>query len=97
MINLRGNQKWFFCTIRLEEYEAEDIDADSITLQETVEPNWVRMSKGDKILKVRFNMDDIRDLVDDSQKTISLTVQGTLLEDGTPFEGSDTLKVYRKK
>ena len=95
-INLRGKQKWFFCVIKLNEHSTEDIDADSIVLQETIEPNRVRMSKGGKHLKVRFDMNQVRELIDDSQKTITLTVQGTL-KDGALFGGANTVKIRRPK
>ncbi|RKY05841.1 MAG: hypothetical protein DRP66_10005, partial [Planctomycetota bacterium] len=96
VINLRGKQKWFFCAIRLEDYQAEDIDADSIVLEETIKPKWARKFKRVNDLIVRFDMDEIRELIDDSQKTITLTVQGAL-KDGASFAGDDTLKIRRPK
>ncbi len=95
-IKLRGKQKWLFCTIKLKEHEAEDIDADSIVLEETIMPKREKKPKRGKHLKVRFDMDEIRELIDDSQKTITLTVQGTL-KNGAPFAGVHKLKIRRPK
>ena len=99
VINLRGQQKWLICTIKLKDHKAEDIDPGSIGLivhEGTIEPIWTKKFNRAKNLVVRFDMNKIRDLLNDSQKKIELTVQGTLKDD-TPFAGSDTLKVYRKK
>jgi len=96
VINLRGKQKWFFCAIRLQGYEAEDIDPAGIVLEDTIKPGWAKKFKRVEDLIVRFDMDEVRGLIDHSQKRITLTVRGTL-KDGTPFAGSGTLKVHHKK
>ncbi len=98
VINLRGKQKWLICTIKLKDYKSEEIDPKSILLEGTIEPKWTKKFNRGKNLVVRFDMEEIRNLLDDSQKRIELTVQGTLKDDTTlTFAGSGTLKVYRKK
>lgn len=96
VINLRGKQNFMFCTIKLEGHASEEIDADSILLQGELGPIWTKTFKCVRELVVRFDMDAVAEMVKDHpEDTVLLTVQGTLL-DGTPFEGADTLKIYRK-
>ncbi len=94
VINLRGKQNFFFCRIKLDGHESDEIDENSIKL-EGIEPILTKKHKHAKELVVRFDMEDIRGLVGDSQATITLKVTGEL-NDATPFEGTDTLKIYRK-
>ena len=101
VINLRGRQKWLFCTIKLKDYKAKDIDTESIEFLMdgvSITPVREKKHKRGKGLKVRFDMNDIRELIGGSQKNVEFTVKGAL-EDNTTltFEGSGTLKVYRKK
>jgi len=99
VINLRGKQKWLICTVKLKEYKAEDIDPESIEFfmdGESIEPKWAKKFNRGKTLVVRFDINEIRDLLDDSQKRTTLTVEGALM-DGATFAGADTLKVFRKK
>ncbi len=99
VINLRGRQNWFFCTIKLDDKKTEDIDTDTIRLQGLLEPVWVKKHKRAKELMVRFRMSEVRDLVPEShaQDSIELTVTGALNNDGMLFKGSQEVKVYQKK
>ncbi|MCD6393193.1 MAG: right-handed parallel beta-helix repeat-containing protein [Planctomycetes bacterium] len=99
VISLRGRQKWLFCTIKLKDYKAEDIDTETVEFLmggESITPIREKRRHRGKDLKVRFKMDEIRQLVGDSGKTITLTVQGVLKE-GAVFAGVDTLKIYRPR
>ena len=96
VINLRGKQNWFFCTIKMDGYETSEIDLESILLQGVVEPVWSKKLKRVKELVVRFKMREVRQLVDESQDSITLSVTG-VMNNGVPFEGTDKVKVYRNK
>ena len=97
VINLRGHQNFLFCTIQLEGCESEAIDVESIVLGEDLAPIWAKKFKSVKELVVRFDMNAVAEMVmDGPEDTVTLTVAGVLL-DGTPFQGSDTVKVYEKQ
>ncbi|MBE0536435.1 MAG: right-handed parallel beta-helix repeat-containing protein [Phycisphaerae bacterium] len=97
VINLRGQQKFLFCTITLGGHGSDEIDVDSILLEGTLEPVWTKKFNRVNELVVRFDMDSVAKMVmDHPADTVTLVVQGALLN-GEAFEASDTLKIYRQK
>ena len=103
VINYRGKQNFFFCTIKIEGCDPEKIDAKSVRLRygegEGIAPMSSRTHKRVEELMVRFDMDDVRGMLKDvNKKMVTLHVAGVLNDQAaTEFEGSDKLKIYRKK
>jgi len=104
-LNLRSRGKWITCFIELPEgYDVADIDIATILLNDTIpvkpHPNAVGDHDEDGVsdLMVKFDRAEVTSLITDSINSIeerftqiTLRITGEL-EDGTPFEGSDTLK-----
>jgi len=96
VINLRGQQNFLFCTITVQDCESDQIDADSIMLEGVLAPVYTKRFTEVKELVARFDMRKVAELVmNDPADQVTLTVTGSLI-DGTPFTGSETLKVYHK-
>ncbi len=110
-LNLKSHGRWVSCYIELPEgYDVDDVDRATILLNGTipVDPFWVDKPlesvvgdhDSDTILDlmVKFNRMSVSDYLLDhnvafGNVTLTLTMQ---LYDGTPFEGSDTIKVLPK-
>jgi len=104
-LNLRSRGKWITCFIELPEgYDVADIDIATILLNDTIpvkpHPNAVgdHDEDGALDLMVKFSRAEVISLIIDSINSIeerftqiALRITGEL-EDGTLFEGSDTLK-----
>lgn len=94
-LNLKSKGKWITCRIRLPEgYFVRDIEVDTISLEE-----WIEVSRSHarrNRLMVKFDRDAIKDLIEEMGLEypvhLELKITGELY-DGTPFEGSDTIKV----
>jgi hypothetical protein len=107
-INLKSRGQWITAYIQLPEgYDAIDIDAVTILLNEIVSPvldpkhGFVTNSNeylvdhgGDGTLErmVKFNRAEVMALLSVGEAT--LTITGKV--DGTPFEGTDTIRVINK-
>lgn len=97
ILNLKSRGKWITCYIELPEgYDVADIDVDTVYL-ETVPADITLAEIGD------YDLDGIPDLMVKFDRTavaallspadvVELTVTGELV-DGTPFEGTDTIRV----
>ena len=101
VINYRGKQNFFSCTIKIEGCDPEKIDVDSVRLRygegEGIAPISSRTHKRVEELMVRFDMGEVRGMLENVDlKTVTLHVAG-VLDDLTEFEGSDKLKIYQKK
>ena len=106
-LNLKSKGKWVTCYIELPEgYYVEDIDIDSVTLTKinedlldpplyTVGPSGIGDYDDNGIpdLMVKFDGQELIPLLEVGDA--ELTVAGELY-DGTPFEGSDTIRVIDK-
>lgn len=108
-LNLRSRGKWATAYIELPEgYDVVDINVSSILLNGTISaemhPIGIGDEDGDGIpdLMVKFDRSEVISYIlvnvdiEDKFTTITLTITGTL-NDRTPFEGSDTIKILRSK
>ena len=99
-LNLKSKGKWITCYIELPEgYDVVNIDVDSIRLQEQDELVVEHSDVQDGVLMVKFNRQDVIAYIESLD--LELPVDGTLtvtgeLTDGTPFEGTDTIRVISK-
>jgi len=96
-LNLNSRGRWMLAAIRLEgDYDIKAIDVDSITLNSQIRPVLVRaFGRWNKLFAV-FKRSEVQEMLSDSEGSVLLTVGGNL-EDGTPFEGRDTIKVVARK
>ncbi|MEM1551149.1 MAG: cohesin domain-containing protein [Candidatus Bathyarchaeia archaeon] len=103
VINLEIKKNWLACYLELPEgYSVSDIDLNSIRLNETLQivataPVEIGDYDGNLIqdLKVHFNKTAVSQMVKAKgikMGNVTLSVTG-LLNDGTPFEGSQLIKV----
>jgi len=107
-LNLKSRGQWITAYIQLPEgYNAEDIDATSILLNETIQPildpkydfvtnpsEYLVNHDDDGILErmVKFDRAEVETLLSVGEAT--LTITGKVSE--TPFEGSDAIRVIGK-
>lgn len=88
--------KWITCHISLpSDYDISEVDLDSITLNEGIEPTSSKIDEDEQKLLVKFNQSEIQQMINDSQEQLSLTIKGRL-NNGTDFTGTDTIRIVRK-
>jgi parallel beta-helix repeat protein len=93
-INLRGEGQWIAAFIRLpEEYDVADIEPNSISLENEIEPERFWPIEYLQIAIAKFNREDVQPILEVGD--IELTITGRLT-DGTPFEAADTIKVIER-
>jgi len=96
-LNMRSKGKWIMCRITLpEDYNVTDIDPDSILLEDEIEPDRV-VWLGDEFAIAKFSRPALRELLADLEPPtdVELLVSGQL-NDATPFEGTDTIRLIGK-
>ena len=95
-LNLKSRGRWITAFITLPEgYSVGDIDPDSVYLGE-IESAWSKIQ--DEVFMVKFDRAELIECLgtpEDKFSEATLEVTG-ILTDGTPFEGSDTIKVIKK-
>lgn len=95
-LNLKSKGKWITCYIELpEDYVVEDIDVGTVELSYGgggVSAAWGDVQDG--VLMVKFDRAEVQSILSPGDE-IELTVSGEL-NDGTPFEGTDTIRVTDK-
>ena len=93
-ISLRSKGQWIVAFIRLpEEYDVADIDPNSILLENEIEPEQFWPIEYLQIAIAKFNREDVQPILEVGD--IELTITGRL-NDGTPFEAADTIKVIER-
>lgn len=100
-LNLNSKGKWITCYIELsEDYDVEDIDVSTVKLNDQVpaesHPTGIGDYDNDGIpdLMVKFDRSAVQEILQAGDE-VEITVTGELT-DGTPFEGSDTIRVIDK-
>ena len=100
-LNLNSNGKWITCYIELPEgYDVEDIDVSTIWLNGLVpaesSPTGIGDCDDDGIpeLMVKFDRAAVQGILNAGDE-VDIIVTGEL-NDGTPFAGSDTIRVINK-
>lgn len=96
-LNLKSRGKWITCYIELpEDYDVADIDVSTIlldTISAEAHPTEIGDYDADDIadLLVKFDRSAVQEILEVGEE-VEITVTGELT-DGTPFEGSDTIRV----
>ncbi|MHC4489187.1 MAG: hypothetical protein ACYSW7_08445 [Planctomycetota bacterium] len=98
-LNTKSKGKWITCYIELSEsYLVEDINVGTVLLENSIPPEASPTEIGDNDndgipdLMVKFDRQELIPLLEVGDA--ELTIAGEL-GDGTPFEGSDTIRVIR--
>lgn len=99
VINPRSKGGWINCTIQFpNEYSVSEVNTETITLED-IEPTSYTIDEKANNLLMKFDRNDagIKQLLQDlgSEGSIPLTATGAL-NDGTTFEGSDTIGILKQ-
>ena len=95
-LNLDSNGRYVTAHIGLPEgYTVDEIEVESVLLQGSLEAEKTNVS-GSNVMLAKFSRSDLIELIEemglDLPAEVELTVSGNL-EDGTAFEGTDTIRV----
>jgi predicted outer membrane repeat protein len=93
-INLQSKGKWIAASIQPPEgYGAADIDANSILLENEIEPEQFRLSEDQQAAIARFNKSEVQGIIDTGE--VELIITGRL-KDGITFKGTDVIRVIAR-
>jgi predicted outer membrane repeat protein len=95
-LNLRSKGKWITCRISLpEDYDVADIDPNSILLEGQILADRVWLE--DEFAIIKFSRPALQELLADLEPTteVELLISGQL-NDGSAFEGTDTIRLINK-
>ena len=96
-INLKASNKWLTVFIDLpENFSAEEIETESILLNEQVNPSTTTFEEGSSRLLAKFYLDDVLATIDTEAEQAIITIEGNLI-DGQAFNGSDTIELIQDK
>lgn len=96
-LNLKSKGKWITCYIWLpEDYDVADIVPHSVLLESQIEAHWIWFDQDEQVAIAKFSRSQVQDVQDTlSIGEVELTISGEL-NDGTRFEGSDTIRIIDK-
>jgi hypothetical protein len=93
-INLASKGNWITSYIWLpEEYDVTDIDPNSVLLEDEIKPEQFSVDEQAQVATARFSREDVQAILEIGD--INLKITGRL-NDGTVFDGTDTIKVLNK-
>ena len=94
-LNLNSKGRWITCHISFsDDLDVNNVDTDTLRLQGQVSPDNINVYSNSQKIKVKFDRFAVQQLLSPGEK-VQVTLTGYLL-DGTPFEGSDIIKVIDK-
>jgi hypothetical protein len=96
ILNLQSKGRWIMCVIYLpEDYNVAEVDPNSILLEEKIEAERVWL--GEEFAVAKFSRLALQELLADLETPtkVELVVSGEL-NDGTIFQGTDTIRVIDK-
>ncbi len=95
ILNLTSSGNWISCTISLPDgCDIGDVVVDSIRLNGKISPVETEVNKQGRKLHVKFDRHGTQGMLMDVEGSVLLKVTGNL-EDGTAFQGQDTIKIAR--
>jgi hypothetical protein len=97
-LNLRSKGKWLTCHIWLPEgYDVTDVNSYSVFLEDEIEADWIWFDEEQRVVMAKFSRQALQQLLVDLETptTVELLISGQL-NDATPFEGTDTIRVINK-
>lgn len=97
-LNLQSNGNWVNCFICLDDgYAPTDVNIPSIRLNDSIEPEWSNIDQEEQKVLAKFDRSEIQQMLLGTREiSVTLTVTGKL-NDGTDFEGEDTIRLVSKK
>lgn len=94
-LNLKSNRLWVTCTVKLEDiYNIRDINTESLRLNAQVEPARINIDDEEQKMLIKFSCYKVQSILDPDQSSASLILTGEL-NNGTNFEGNDTIKIVQ--
>ena len=94
IVNLASNRNWLSARIELvSDCNAADVNSASVALEHQVPADWIWFNENQNVVMARFPFSDVKKILKPGEA--ELVVSG-YFEDGTYFEGSDTIKVIQK-
>lgn len=98
-LNLTSKSKWVTCYIRPGDgWDVEDIDSSSVLLENEIEPESLRAYSKKQVMIAKFRREEVQAMLLKRGQTgrVELVVTGAL-DNGTGFEGTDTIKIVNSK
>jgi formylglycine-generating enzyme required for sulfatase activity len=97
-LNLKSKGRWIMCHIWLPEgYDVTDVNSYSVTLEDEIEADWIWFDQDQQVVMAKFSRPALQQILLDLETPtdVELLVSGRL-NDGTFFEGTDTIKLIEK-
>jgi len=93
-LNLQSKGKWITCHIAFPaDANVADVNSNTILLNDQVKAEWTMIEEEAQVLMAKFSRSAVEDILQPG--IVELTVSGKL-NDGTRFEGKDTITVINK-